>query len=97
MTTANTFDLGLRCMTRGVSLRLGEDEAFAVYVRDSLIRHQQGDWGDLSHEDKQTNERVLAHGNLRFFSVYKHPIHPTIWIITEADRSATTVLFPEDY
>ena len=97
MTTVNTFDLGLRCMTQPVSLRLAEDEAFAKFTSDSLARHQQGDWGDVGKEDWQANEEALAHGNLRLFSAYKHPTHPTIWIITEADRSATTILFPDDY
>lgn len=61
-----------------------------------LSRHLRGDWGDLSHEDKTGNELSLKHG-YRLMSSY--PISQTdkLWIITEADRSATTLLLPEEY
>ena len=55
-----------------------------------------GDWGDLDNEDKQENELSLKEG-YRLLSAYKKEGLPKIWIITEADRSATTVLFPEEY
>lgn len=61
-----------------------------------LARHLSGDWGDMNDADKQTNEQALKDGN-RLFSAYQVREDTRIWIITEADRSATTVLLPEDY
>jgi len=61
-----------------------------------LIRHGQCDWGDLHEDDKEANEEALKEG-LRLLSAYKLPDGKKIWVITEADRSATTLLFPEDY
>lgn len=62
----------------------------------ALGRHSRGDWGELDAEDLKSNERALKLGG-RLFSAY-HSIQKTkFWIITEADRSATTVLLPEDY
>ena len=58
-------------------------------------RHQSGDWGAVCAEDAQANERALASG-ARVLSVYDTP-GGRIWIITEADRSATTALLPSEY
>ena len=62
----------------------------------SLTRHAQGDWGDLCPEDRKENERALAQGS-RLFSVYKDRAGVKFYIITEHDRSVSTVLLPEDY
>lgn len=59
-----------------------------------IRRHVNGDWGDVCDEDRQTNEASLKNGG-RLMSVYKESV--TIWIITEWDRSVTTILLPEDY
>ena len=61
-----------------------------------LARHFCGDWGDCCEEDRKVNDSALANGQ-RLMSVYKSPDHETIWIITEWDRSITTVLLPEEY
>ncbi len=61
-----------------------------------LIRHAQGDWGDVCKEDWEANEDSLKNG-LRLLSSYKLPDGKKIWIISEWDRNATTILFPEDY
>ena len=61
-----------------------------------IQRHQAGDWGDLDQEDRQANERALIEGT-RLFSVYHAVNGTTFWITTEADRSATTILLPQDY
>jgi hypothetical protein len=84
-------------MTRGVADEVAQNEAFAKFVLNSLKRHANGDWGDMSQDDKAENELSLREGNLRLFSAYEHPTLPKIWIITEADRSATTILFPDEY
>jgi hypothetical protein len=90
------FPLGQTVLTRGVNDLVAENTDFAKLVTESLVRHATGDWGDLSAEDKQENEFSLKEG-LRLFSAYECSGLPKIWIITEADRSATTVLFPEEY
>jgi hypothetical protein len=75
---------------------VAENTAFAKFVVESLVRHATGDWGNLSAEDKEENDLSLKQG-LRLFSAYENEGLPKIWIITEADRSATTVLFPDEY
>jgi hypothetical protein len=62
----------------------------------ALVRHLSGDWGDLDQEDKSANERALVRGG-RLFSAYSIESGTKFWIITEADRSATTILLPEEY
>jgi hypothetical protein len=63
----------------------------------SLVRrHLRGDWGDLDAEDKASNDEAVRTEDARILSMYKFP-EGKIWILTEADRSATTVLLPEDY
>ena len=91
-----TFPLGRLVMTRGVNDLVAEDMAFAKFVTESLNRHVKGDWGELGDEDKQENELSLKEG-YRLLSAYEGKGLPKIWIITEADRSATTILFPEEY
>lgn len=61
-----------------------------------LLRHQHGDWGDVADEDRNENERSLVHG-WRLLSVYSTRLHERFWIITEADRSSTTLLLPDEY
>ena len=60
-----------------------------------LQRHLSGDWGDLDDNDKWENE-LAVNRSLRIFSSYQTPAGK-LWIITEADRSATTFLLPEEY
>jgi hypothetical protein len=61
-----------------------------------LARHIRGDWGDLSVEDLASNELALLTGK-RLLSNYALPGGGKVWIITEADRSITTILLPGDY
>ncbi len=76
---------------------------FQVEPATLVARHLQGDWGDVPAEDTRENEYSLRHG-LRILSSY--PVcdaadegcqEHRIWVLTEADRSATTILRPEDY
>ncbi len=62
----------------------------------ALRRHLSGDWGDLDDEDKKANERALANGG-RLVSVYHSLAHDKFYVITEADRSVTTILLPHEY
>ena len=61
-----------------------------------LARHVRGDWGELDDHDWRENERALTE-EARLLSVYTLAGETRIWIITEADRSATTLLLPQDY
>jgi hypothetical protein len=90
------FPLGQLVMTRGVNDLVAENDEFAQFVTESFRRHASGDWGDLSPEDKRENEYAL-YKRLRLLSAYEKPPLRKIWIITEADRSVTTILFPEEY
>ena len=91
------FKYGKLYATKGVDEMVGKDNNFAKFVVDSVQRHLNGDWGDLDREDKRLNERALVKGNDRLFSRYNYNDDVSIYIITEWDRSATTILFPEEY
>jgi len=67
-----------------------------IAIRSALARHMRGDWGDLDEHDKAENELSLAQG-FRLLSAYQSAEGTKFWVITEADRSVTTVLLPEDY
>lgn len=82
--------LGQVVITRNALDVLSKDAVYAA-----LARHQAGDWGEVCDEDRGLNDEALKDGS-RVLSVY-HDGETKFWIITEADRSATTVLLPEDY
>ena len=65
-------------------------------VKDALVRHARGDWGDCGKEDAAENEFAVGK-HLRLFSVYHDRNGEKFWIITEADRNSTSILLPEDY
>ena len=67
-----------------------------VDVAHGLNRHAAGLWGDLSDNDRVANDMAVEHGG-RILSAYGSTNGIRFWIITEADRSATTVLLPDDY
>jgi len=90
------FNLGQKVMTAGVAEKLTQDPEFGLFILQSLTRHASGDWGDLSEEDRAENQFALGK-HLRLFSAYEKEGLPKIWIITEADRSVTTTLFPDEY
>jgi hypothetical protein len=68
-----------------------------IDVLVALVRHERGDWGDMCAEDRQTNNEALQSGEGRLFSAYRDRNDVNFWIITESDRSKTTILLPEDY
>ena len=95
------FNTGQIVATRGVYDLACQNLDFAQFIQKSLNRHVKGDWGDVDDEDKQTNDQALRQGT-RLLSTYNDDHFPkhgvaTIWIITEADRSATAILFPDEY
>ena len=85
------FRTGGVFITRNALAKVGLEEAFKA-----LARHVSGDWGELSDSDREANELALKDGS-RLFSAYWTTEEVKFWIITEADRSNTTVLLPEDY
>ena len=93
------MELGELYMTAGVNDLVAEDEEFAQHIAKSMARYLEQDWGDLTTEDVEMNNLAVASGEDRILAAYKHPQHPDwrIWIITEWDRSATTILFPDEY
>ncbi|MDP2035135.1 MAG: hypothetical protein Q8K29_17145 [Polaromonas sp.] len=94
------FALGQTVATPGALRLLAK---FGVSPVDLLKRHISGDWGDLGLQDRHTNNLALVNGE-RLLSSYaldgekrQDPDGPRVWVITEWDRSVTTILRPEDY
>ena len=89
------FELGTTVMTRGVALSFKDNEQFTREVSEAFIRYCAKDWGDLCNEDKQMNKTALVEGE-RLLARYNTSVE-AIYIITEWDRSATTILFVSEY
>jgi hypothetical protein len=89
------FELGHLVITSAAAEWLEERAGRADAVNSCIGRHADGDWGGVSDDDFKANDDAVASGD-RLLSSYGVD-GATLWIITEADRSATTVLFPEDY
>jgi hypothetical protein len=87
------FDLGQLVATPGALAAL---EKTGQTPMEFLSRHVRGDWGDLPEEDKTENQLSLEKG-FRFLSSYRTNANDKIWVITEADRSHTTLLLPDEY
>ena len=87
------FDLGQTFMTIGAREALEESNQTA---NEFLARHQSGDYGDICEDDRKENEFSVKKG-FRILSAYKTKLSEKIWIITELDRSSTTILLPEEY
>ncbi|MGN6083564.1 hypothetical protein [Trinickia sp.] len=99
MNLPSTHHAGPRFKPGRILATLGALEVIAgaqVSIIDLLIRHLRGDWGDLSDSDRQQNELAVTAGQ-RILSNYVLPGGHTVWIITEADRYATTFLLPGEY
>jgi hypothetical protein len=87
------FDLGQIVMTPGANEALLTAQQVPA---EFLLRHKHGDWGELCAEDRRENERSLLHGS-RLLSSYRTRTAEKLWIITEWDRSVTTLLLPQEY
>jgi hypothetical protein len=87
------FDLGQLVATPGALAAL---EKTGQNAMELLSRHVRGDWGELPQEDKAENQFSLENG-FRLLSSYRTSAGDKIWVITEADRSVTTLLLPEEY
>ena len=90
-TRKDRFPIGKLVATRGALAELTDDDILLA-----LKRHALGDWGDLNAFDEEQNELALATGG-RLFSVYLSATAIRFYVITESDRSATTILLPHEY
>ena len=91
--TKPLFDLGQVVMTHGAIDALTES---GQTPETFLRRHVIGDWGNVCSDDAKANEDAIAEG-LRILSAYKTDTGQKLWIITEYDRSLTTILLPAEY
>lgn len=90
------FELGQLLATARVSDRMESDGAFCAFVYRSIEQYISGDWGCLCEDDKQLNDDSLKDEG-RIMAAYIFPeTQEEIWVITEWDRSHTTVLFPDE-
>ena len=85
------FPLGQTVITPGAIAVLANTD-----VLNALALHAAGDWGDVCSEDRFANDEALRTG-ARLLSAYRTCDGVKFWIITEADRSVTTILLPEEY
>jgi hypothetical protein len=90
---ATRFDLGTAVGTPGALAAIREAGQSPA---DFLRRHAGGDWGDVDGHDWKQNQIALREGG-RLMSAYQTRNGETVWVITEADRSATTILLPSEY
>lgn len=88
MPTTSKFPLGDLLMTVNAERWLS-----TITVTKAIARHAAGDWGEVCAEDAGLNDHALRHGGRLFSEYTEGPV--SFWIITEADRSGTTVLLPE--
>jgi len=88
---ATKFEVGQLGITPGAQELIPTDD-----VQIALSRHASGDWGSICEEDNAQNEWALEN-EARLMSVYESESGESFWIITEADRSSTTILLPSEY
>ena len=95
--------LGWKVATAGVVEWMLDDAERMAWVSTVLTRHAGGDWGDVDAEDARANDEALRDGG-RLLSAWRLPEHARgsapddrLWVLTEADRSVTTLMWPSDY
>lgn len=91
----NNFRLGQMVMTRRIADETAINRQFAKDVTEALRRYCNCDWGVTCEEDAELNNEALIDGE-RILAAYE-TCNGNIWIITEWDRSVTTILFPDEY
>lgn len=89
------FDLGMVVMSEGVEDLVNKDSMYKLEVGKCLNRHHNGDWGCVSKEDALMNNTAVEIAE-QIMSIYSTS-EGRIWIITEHDRSVTSILFPSEY
>ncbi|NDD53948.1 hypothetical protein EBZ39_08730 [bacterium] len=95
------FQLGKTVQTQGIAHESKDDPIFARNIQAIFTRYINGDWGDLCDDDKKMNDDAVATGDDRILASYLVPTATAetkkVYIITEYDRSVTTVLFADEY
>ena len=89
------YNLGQMVMTRGIANAM-ESETFSKQIEEAIKKYRKCDWGITSEEDAAMNTEAVRTGEDRILAVYE-TCKGNIWIITEWDRSYTTILFPSEY
>ena len=92
-TITKSFSLGEIVATRGALAALEKAGQPPLLF---ILQHSRGDWGEVCPEDWQQNDEAVEHGD-RLLSAYRTSLGERIWIITEHDRSVTTLLLPDEY
>lgn len=95
MFNSKYFTLGRQVVSQKISIELLESKLFSIEIFKAMERFCNKDWGEMDEEDKVTNEQALIEGS-RIMGAYQ-TCKGKIWIITEADRTVTTILFPSEY
>lgn len=90
------FEVGRLVATNKIDERMQNDVEFQLFVKISIGKYIRGNWGDTCAEDAELNDQAVKDGD-RILAVYNFSETESIWIITEWDRSVTTVLFPDEY
>ena len=90
------FELGQVVMTRGIADAMEKSTIFTKEVNEAFAKYQNCDWGDTCEDDADMNTEAVKTGDDRILAAYE-TCKGNIWIITEWDRSVTTVLFPSEY
>lgn len=83
-------------LTNEVNEKVREAPAFRAFINSCIKRHFNLDFGNIDDHDKEINLKAVKFGG-RVMSIYEYSPITKIYIITEADRSVTTILFPEEY
>lgn len=91
-----TFEMGQIYVTRGIGMLIGESDSFRKFISISFTRYANQDWGDLCDEDKAMNDHAVQYSDGRIVGRYNNALGD-IYIITEWDRSLTTILLTEEY
>ena len=91
------FNLGITIMTKRVSYLIEGNPKLYKEIAKCVAMHKSGNWGDLCEKDKQMNDYAVENGERILSSYIIGENKIIIWIITEADRSYTTILLPEEY
>lgn len=107
MNATKSFALGHIVATQGLAGFMQSSPEATAFCFECIDRHRRGDWGNLEAVDRKLNDLAVLDGCLRLLSAYQLPDCDTLrnaadgecklWIITEDDRSATTLLWPSEY
>lgn len=90
------FKIGQVVITKGVNANISESIEFSKFILESIARYRNCDWGNLGKEDWKMNDSAVENNDDRIFARYNNE-EGDIYIITEWDRSVTTILFPSEY